>query len=81
VLSGQIAYTLNGGERSEEWYLAPAKIKGGRLHGTLPEGTTHYFFNLIDEKNFLISYPIPMDMLSAGKTRPKGMYSLNGLEN
>ena len=81
VLSGQIAYTLNGGERSEEWYLAPAKIKGGRLHGTLPEGSTHYFFNLIDEKNFLISYPIPMDMLSAGKTRPKGMYSLNGLEN
>ena len=81
VLKGQIVYTLNGGQRSEEWYLAPAKLKGGRLHGILPKGTTHYFFNLIDEKNFLVSYPIPMDILSAGKTRPKGMYSLNSLEN
>lgn len=79
VARGQIVYTLNGNEKSEEWYVTPGKIKGNRLSGSLPQGATHYFFNLIDEKNFLVSYPVPMDMQSAGKTKPKGLYSLNAL--
>ena len=58
VVKGQIIYTLNGGEKSEEWYLNSAEIKKDRLIGKLPKGTTHYiFFNFVDENNFLISYP------------------------
>jgi len=33
-------------------------------------------FNLIDENNFLVSYPQMVDMLTAGSRKPKGAYSL-----
>jgi len=79
VTSGQVVYTLNGGKKSEEWYSAPASVTGDRLHGTLPKGATHYFFNLVDDKNFLVSHPVPMDMLTAGKSKPKGIYSVDAL--
>jgi arylsulfatase A-like enzyme len=76
VITGQLLYTLNGGEKSEEWYRAPAKVKGDRLEAELPKGATHYVFNLIDENNFLVSYPQMVDMLTAGSRKPKGAYSL-----
>ena len=79
VMRGQILYTLNGGETSEEWYLLGARVSGNKVTGVLPEGSTHYFFNLIDEKNFLVSHPVPMDMISAGNTKPKGLYSMDAL--
>ena len=75
VKKAQILYTLNGGERSEEWYVGQALVSGNKVTAKLPKESTHYFFNLVDEKNFLVSFPVPMDMLSAGKTRPKGLYS------
>ncbi|MEK9773654.1 MAG: sulfatase [Opitutae bacterium] len=75
VSTGQLLYTLNGGKNSEEWYRAPAKVKGNRLEAELPKGATHYVFNLIDENNFLVSYPQMVDMLTAGARRPKGTYS------
>lgn len=60
-------YTLNGGEKYEEWF----RKKGVTLNDTevkakLPEGTTHYVINLIDENQFLRSYPELMDQ---GKLR------------
>ena len=76
VTTGQLLYTLNGGEKSEEWYRVPAKVKGNRLEAELPKGATHYVFNLIDENNFLVSYPQMVDMLTAGSRKPKGAYSL-----
>ena len=76
VTSGQLLYTLNGGEKSEEWYRSPAKLMGDRLVAELPKGATHYVFNLIDENNFLISYPQMVDMLTAGSRKPKGTYSM-----
>jgi len=79
VSKGQLIYTLNGGQRSEEWFRAPAKVEKGRLVATLPKGATHYLFNLIDENNFLVSYPDVIDMLGAGKTKPKGKYSATAL--
>ncbi len=75
VKSGQLLYTLNGGEKSEEWYRAPATIAGARLTAELPKGASHYVFNLIDENNFLVSYPQMVDMLTAGARQPKGSYS------
>ncbi len=75
VTGGQICYTLNGGMKSEEWYVTPAQIKGNRLIGALPIGSTHYVFNLVDEHNFLVSYPEMPDMLEAGKKKGQGPYS------
>jgi hypothetical protein len=74
-VKGHLVYTLNGGEKSEEWYLSKAKIKGNRLHAELPKNATHYVFNFVDEHNFLVSYPEMPDMLEAGKKRGKGPYS------
>ena len=75
VTGGQICYTLNGGMKSEEWYVTPAQIKGNRLIGTLPIGSTHYVFNLVDEHNFLVSYPEMPDKLEAGKMKGQCPYS------
>ena len=76
VINGQLLYTLNGGEKSEEWYRVPAIVKGDLLTAELPKGSTHYVFNLIDENNFLVSYPQMVDMLTAGSRKPKGRYSM-----
>ena len=51
-------YTLNGGQQYEEWHRAPATLADGNTAtATLPDGTTHYFLNLVDENQFLRSYP------------------------
>ncbi|MEC5128763.1 sulfatase-like hydrolase/transferase [Verrucomicrobiales bacterium BCK34] len=58
VAHADLIYTLNGGERYEEWFRMPAKLTGeGRVTAELPKGTTHYYLNLIDENQFLRSYP------------------------
>lgn len=54
----QLMYTFNGGDSDEEWFRIPADVLPGNLvTATLPKGTTHYLINLIDENNFLVSYP------------------------
>lgn len=75
VVHGHLVYTLNGGEKSEEWYLIQANLKGDRLIANLPERTTHYIFNFVDENNFLVSYPEMPDLLEAGKQKGKGPFS------
>jgi len=56
VVEADLLYTLNGGDVWEEWFKAPATIVSpGRVEATVPEGTTHYLINLIDEYNFLVS--------------------------
>ena len=58
VVRADLIYTLNGGERYEEWFRAPAMIESTTVaKATLPKGTTHYFLNLADENHFLRSYP------------------------
>lgn len=58
VVKADLIYTLNGGERYEEWFRADAQINGdGTVTAILPKGTTHYIINLIDEHQFLVSYP------------------------
>lgn len=76
VKSAYLLYTLNGGERYEEWYRIDAVVEGDRLaHAILPEGTTHYLFNLVDEFNFMVSHP-----RMGGKNEYKGgNYSINAL--
>jgi arylsulfatase A-like enzyme len=58
VTGGYLMYTLNGGHKYEEWQRKAAELTGdGQLVAELPEGATHYLFNLIDENHFLVSYP------------------------
>ncbi|MEP4077263.1 sulfatase [Haloferula sp.] len=69
LVRAQLIYTLNGGEKvfDEEWFRIPATLKeGNKVSATLPEGTTHYVINLIDENNFLVSYP---DVEKATRTK------------
>lgn len=57
VVRANLIYTTNGGDRFEEWFRAPAQLHRGGVSANLPDGTTHYLINLIDENNFLVSYP------------------------
>jgi len=73
VVKGYLMVTMNGGDqRYEEWARKEAVLNGdGTLSAELPEGTTHYLFNLIDENNFLVSYPELDDMSTARKKKKK----------
>jgi uncharacterized sulfatase len=72
VVRANLIYTLNGGARYEEWFRTPAKlIIRNRAQAQLPIGTTHYFLNLIDENNFLRSYPEVLDAENASKSQVK----------
>jgi arylsulfatase A-like enzyme len=57
VIKADLIYTLNGGQKYEEWYRVEATVNNGRVIAALPKGTTHFVFNLIDDHNFLVSYP------------------------
>ena len=58
VVHADLIYTLNGGDRYEEWFRTAATLSGdGQVTAELPEGTTHYYLNLVDEHQFLRSYP------------------------
>jgi hypothetical protein len=74
VLRANLIYTLNGGQEYEEWFRKPAKLlPGKKVSAQLPKGTTHYFVNLIDENNFLRSYP------EVTRENPKAKYSQSAL--
>jgi arylsulfatase A-like enzyme len=58
VVRVNLIYTTNGGDYFEEWFRAPASLQADNTAVVnLPQGTTHYFVNLIDENSFLVSYP------------------------
>ncbi|MDF7826809.1 sulfatase-like hydrolase/transferase [Pontiellaceae bacterium B12227] len=58
VVGADLIYTLNGGERDEEWFRMPATVLFSQnVSVNIPEGTTHYYINVIDENNFMRSYP------------------------
>jgi arylsulfatase A-like enzyme len=57
VVKGELIYTKNGGIKGEIWFPVPMELTGDKVSVSLPKGTTHYVFNLVDENNYLISYP------------------------
>ncbi|HAR65959.1 MAG TPA: N-acetylgalactosamine-6-sulfatase [Lentisphaeria bacterium] len=76
VIRANLLYTQNGGHRHEEWFRVPATLTGNNsATAELPEGTTHYLFNLIDEHNFLVSHPKMMDTLTKNRNRKTSRYS------
>ena len=79
VVQAHLLYTLNGGEKPEEWFRVSAELTDNNTAvADLPKGTTHYLINLIDEHHFLVSYPEMKD----GKTlkKSKGKYSEDALK-
>ena len=68
VVHADLIYTLNGGDRYEEWFRGSAELSSAdKASATLPEGTTHYYLNLIDENQFMRSYPTVMAKSAKGK--------------
>ena len=58
VVRANLIYSQNGNARHEEWFRILATLAGSNtVTAELPEGTTHYIINLIDENDFLVSYP------------------------
>jgi len=59
VVKAHLVYSLNGGKRYEEWFRNDAEIIADKhkVRALIPEGATHYFFNLIDENHFFVGYP------------------------
>ena len=79
VIHADLIYTLNGGEKYEEWFKKTITINGNTISEILPKNTTHYIINLIDENNYLVSYPEIPAFLSLKKS--KEQYSKFSLEN
>ena len=58
VSRADLIYTLNLGERYEEWFRAPATVVSEtKVRAKIPKGTKKFIINLIDENQFLVSYP------------------------
>ncbi len=55
-----LIYTPNAGDQYEEWFRAEMESSGPDTFTVeLPKDATHYIVNLIDENQFLVSYPSP----------------------
>ena len=77
VIKANLLYTQNGGAKDEEWFRMPATLASNTTAtATLPAGTTHYLINLIDENNFLVSYP---ELLGLSKYSKKNKISADAL--
>ena len=77
IIRADLIYTLNGGDKYEEWFRTRAEIKDDTtITAVLPKNTTHYLLNLIDENNFLVSYP----EMPASKKIKKEQYSKYALK-
>jgi arylsulfatase A-like enzyme len=76
VTSAYLIYTLNGGEQYEEWFRSDATVEQDQVvKAKLPEGTTHYIFNLVDEYQFMLSMP----RMGSSGDYVKGQYAVKAL--
>jgi arylsulfatase A-like enzyme len=73
VVRADLIYAISApgkrGQASQEWFRAFAEIENGQLKGTLPPEATHTYINLIDENNFMVSYPNPAAIPLGGATK------------
>ena len=72
VLRADLIYSLNGRKQYEEWFRVKGqKNPGPKINISIPQGSTHYFLNLIDEHNILVSNPEIPDYATLQKTKDK----------
>lgn len=72
LVQADLIYSLNGNARYEEWFRVQAKVRTrGIITAEIPSDSTHFFVNLVDENNFLVSFPESPDYASLSKTKDK----------
>ena len=72
IQRADLIYTKNGGKRYEEWFRTATTIKkNDTVVAKIPEGTTHFYLNVIDENQFLRSYPEVLDPKQPSKSKLK----------
>jgi arylsulfatase A-like enzyme len=75
VVRADLIYATGGGTIAEEWFRAPAEIgNDGQVLAAVPAGATHCYLNLVDENNFLVSHPRPVQQPSG----PRKIASFSG---
>ncbi|MFC5051446.1 sulfatase [Rubritalea spongiae] len=76
VAQAQLIYTImKANSGYQEWFPEPMSVKGGRAAVKLPKGTRYFYVNLIDENNFLVSYPKISAKESKDKAKKKSSLS------
>ena len=58
IKNAELNFTKDGGKwQQRKWETTPAEIDGatGKASATLPEGTTVYYINLVDERGLVVS--------------------------
>jgi dienelactone hydrolase len=58
IVKAELNYTKDIGKwQDRTWHTAPATLdaKGGKVSAALPSGSTVYYFNLIDQRNLIVS--------------------------
>ncbi|MFG0287322.1 MAG: sulfatase [Rhodopirellula sp. JB044] len=74
IVEAKLLYTVNGSlleasnGRREMWFEEPAEIRGGRIEGTVPPGTSHAVFCMRDSEGFLVM----SEELPTYRERPSG---------
>jgi len=72
IITAQLIYTtFNTNSGYQEWFPKPMAIQDDETSAivTLPKNTKYCFVNLIDENNFLVSYPEITPLLRNGKKK------------
>ncbi len=60
IADATLLYTVNGGGfdysrgRREMWFQLPAKVNGNRIEASVPPGTSHAVFCIVDTQGFLV---------------------------
>ena len=70
VVHANLIYSKNGGVKMKSGF-ARYTLNDGSVIAQLPRGTTHYYLNVIDENNFLRSYPEVLDPKQPSKSKLK----------
>lgn len=56
VVKAELNYTKDTGRwQDRKWEAIPAQLTDGRVAASLPEGTRVYYFNLVDERDCVVS--------------------------
>jgi len=56
IVKAELNYTTDAGKwQQRHWQTIPATLGAGQASATLPEGVTVYYFNLIDERELVVS--------------------------
>ena len=79
IADATLLYTVNGGPfdysggRREMWFQLPAEINGNRIEATVPPGTTHAVFCLVDAQGFLVDSALNASNDSAARSNSAAM--------